>query len=362
MQTTFLVPFLIISIILTGCDPCFGTWCGPIAPPEERMEGDTCIDENLCGNGTWYCSIEITSVEDMDKLAGCSAVGGRLTISGEQIISLEKLKNIEDIRGVLAVQGTHLENLNGLTSLSYIGGLYLYNNELLGNLTELDDVEIEGFTNVSETIEENLELKWNIHNQGIVWVEECPSIINLDSLVNIGGIGDLVIVNNTCLADIFTLGQFQSVSSIRIEGNNNLTTLSGLENVQILRHLEVKNSNELNDLSGLEHLGRVTETLTIAGNPALLTLSGLDGINDIGVEMGENQIAILGNISLGNVDALKNINYLEAGSKLIINGNDTLPSCDVKNLVDYLEGNTDWTAEGNVEEENNLSDECSDLL
>lgn len=337
-KTKLRTVLLLVAALSIGCDPCLGTLCNDDEnmPLETLLADGGCYDEDGCANGLWYCSIEIGSDADMAQLDGCQTVGGRLTISGDGVESLSGLGNIETVRGILAVQSTKLESLEGLCSLNTVGGLYLMNNPNLTDLGEMGHVIINQ-SQSSEEMSSDL-CGWNLHSPGLVWLESNPELVQLDDLVNLGQMSALVLIDNDGLVELLDLGSFESsfICSLRLEGNDGLLSLSALKDVEQINNL------------------------VLVGNDSLISLSGLSGLRQVGFDVVANQLEISDNQALQDIESLMGITEMNA--RLVVENNPLLPSCDVKDVVDALEQNTEWTAEGNVSEEGNLADECSDLI
>lgn len=322
--------FVNLCLLFLWCG-CFPDLVGPapssIGPEYVDSEGN-CVDEDGCDNSVWFCSIEISSEADMATLSGCSAIGGRLTIVGDQIVSLAGLGNIAEVRGVLTVQNTSLDKLDGLTCLRSVGGLSLIDNSLLSDLGELSDVEITivDYTPVSDGT-----------GRGKVSIINNPLLSNLDAL---SGLGD-------------------EISEIAVVGNAGLSSLPELTELSRLEAITFSNNDALSSLSGIDSLEDIDDSLSIEGNESLIDLTGLDNLVSVG-KVTYATITISDNTSLANLDALMHITQIDAS--LDVTDNPSLPSCEVKELIDYLEANTSWTADGNVDAGGNLADDCSDQI
>jgi hypothetical protein len=311
-------------------------------PREEMLEDGGCYDEDGCDNGHLFCGIEIHSDADMEQLEGCTTVHKSVVVVGDAVSSLSGLKNIVEIGGNLVIWETQLTNLDGLDSLQRLDGIMLWDNAVLSDLSSVSFV--------------------NSYNPflNVVDIERNPALANLDDLHNIESINYLTVIDNDGLTHLLSEGEFQYVYTLVLEGNDELLDLSGLGNVTELRDLDVSLNGAIQDLTGLESLQTVWLTCTIEGNAALVSLDGLSGLRSMGLDVGRDAMTINANPSLLNLDALLGVTSMAA--KLTVDGNLSLPSCEVKEFVDYLETSTEWTADGNVEEEGNLADECSDLI
>lgn len=329
--------------VFCACDICVGTLC---SDNDEPLQGELpdggCFDNDGCANGVWYCGIEITSEEDMAKLEGCTTIGRNLVISGNNVGSLNGLNSIKRIEGFLSIQSTALQSIDGMTSLEEVGGFDFKGNTNLADLSSMEDVR---FAN---------------GDSGTVLLESNPKMANLDWMAKAGALSWLNIVNNDGLETLLTVDNFEYVSWLVIDGNDGLTEVSGLDNVEELNGIVVSSNPLITDLAGLESLVVVRQIISIENNASINSLFGMSNIQQMGTTASEGTLVISGNPSLQYLDELMSITFMNAEMEII--GNEMLPSCEVKELVDYLEGNTVWTSDGNVEEEDNLSDECSELI
>jgi len=187
-----------------------------------------------------------------------------------------------EIEGDVEISGDDIVNLNGLNSISTIGGsLVIYSNLSLVDLTGLENlISVFGSLHIG------------LPNPGGAW------------------------------------------------GNISLTSLSGLNNLTFIAgDLWIVGHSLLTNFNGLESLASIGGDLNIGhfgppngpyGNPLVINCAGLESLSSIG-----GDLSILGNNSLSSLDGLGNI---ASGSveNLTIFGNYNLNSCDVQSICDYL--------------------------
>ena len=99
-------------------------------------------------------NVELYSQEDVDNFAieysECTSIQGGLYIYGSNIFDLSPLSNITSVAGSLGIGSTeYLENLNGLSSLTHVGGtIYIEYNYSLTDISALQNVNPESFGNL----------------------------------------------------------------------------------------------------------------------------------------------------------------------------------------------------------------------
>jgi hypothetical protein len=165
-----------------------------------------------------YVIDDIDTDDDLDALAGCTTVIGRLYI-----------------------ENTTLTNLEGLECLNYVvGGLFIRYNDSLINLTGLENLESIG-----------------------------------------GGDSELMISDNDSLINLTGLENLESSGYLSFRGNDSLINLTGLENLESIGYLIISDNPSLTSLVGLQGLESVDENLEIEDN-ALLTSLGLENLESVG--------------------------------------------------------------------------------
>ncbi len=219
----------------------------------------------------------------------CTVIAGDVTINGDNITNLDGLDSITSIGGSLKIlNNTNLTILSGLDQLDSIqGSLSIEDNESL--------LEISGLTNLKY-----IGRDFRIVNDTLL------TSISLTGLGNLNAVGrDLYINSNTSLSNLSGLG--------------NLTTIGG--NLQI-GYYEAGNS-ALTSLSGLDNLTSIGGYLDIIDNNALISLSGLDSIESASI----TDLTITNNSSLSTCDVQSICHCLAAPNGFIqIYGN--APGCN----------------------------------
>ena len=195
----------------------------------------------------------------------CTHISGKLTITSDEINNLNGLSVITSIGGDLWIDNNEtLVNLTGLHNLNSIGGgLHLGGIDLLQDLTGLN--ELDSIYGMFE-------------------------IVFFDSLTNLSGLNSLKYVGGDLL----------------IHSNLKLSNLNGIENLTSTGGLSIHDNDNLNDLTGLVNLLSIDGHLTIHDNEILENLNGINNIQSA---------------------SITNLNISE---------NDNLSTCEVQSICDYL--------------------------
>lgn len=140
----------------------------------------------------------------------CSEVTGDLTISGADIVHLDGLSSLTSVGGSLSIANNPtLSDLGGLSSLASIGGsLHMQNNEALTHVGGLSSLASVG---------------------GSVLVLRNTALMHLDGLSSLTSVsGTLRLWSNFALTHVDGLSSLTSVGSLDITLNHTLTRCCGL--------------------------------------------------------------------------------------------------------------------------------------
>lgn len=267
--------------------------------------GDVVIEEDVPGT--------ITNLKGLSVL---HTFGDYLEIhDNDALLDLSGLDNVESIAGGLNIYGNpRLEKLTGLEKVTQItGSLRIALNHKLRSITALSGLErvVEDVT-----IADNFRLP-NLYGLetldtigGYLLVIMSPELINLRGLDNLRQIGKgLLVESNARLRDLHGLDQLTSIGGNCIVVNNpDLRTLDGLNAVTSINgKLQIALNPFLETVAALRKLKKIKGLLQIYANVGLKSLSGLENIDETGIE----DLAILSSdvLSICNVKSI--CNYLK---------------------------------------------------
>ncbi len=231
-----------------------------------------------------------------------------------------------EVTGGLAITGTDITNLDGLASLTSVGGLSILSNPTLVNVGGLSALASVTTGSLNVTNNESL---LNIDGLGSltsvafsVIVSRNGSLENLDGLSSLtSDVAQLTIDNNAALTSLNGLSGVTSANGVRIGNNPKMTTfdLSSLSTVSGL--FVFGGSKLLTDLDGLAALSTVDGGLIISGFSGLTNVAGLMSLTTVG-----GDFYLTANDALLNVDGLSNLTSV--GGDLGIEQNDLLLNLD----------------------------------
>jgi hypothetical protein len=187
-----------IMIVLLLVNPAFGQDNKPCVP---------CLPQGI----TFSTQTEIDNFPT--NYPDCTHIQGEVKISGEYITNLNGLSSLLFIGGKLWIlSNPALTSLTGLANLTSTGTLSISENDILNGLTGLENLtSIEGYV--------------SIFNNDLL-----NDLTGLDNLTTIGGIFDILyddgLTSLTGLNSLTTIGY-----GLNIEINDNLSSLTGLDNI-----------------------------------------------------------------------------------------------------------------------------------
>jgi len=261
-------------------------------------------------------SVSITGedITNLDGLSSLTAIGGGLAILQNPVLnSLSGLDNLNSINDYLVfLMNDSLASLTALGNLAFLGGyLDITFNQSLTDLSGLDNLDSIGghlYIHSNDGLQSLTGLNEIIHIEGDVQIwgnTALTEFTGLDNLTSIGG--NLEIESNSALINFTGLSNLTSIGGyLKIKENNALVNLTGLHNITSIEYLQVWNNTGLTSLTGMEGLTSVELHISIRDNVSLLTLSGIDNI----------QAATIQN--------------------LYIVGNTSLITCEVQSVCDYI--------------------------
>lgn len=338
--------------------------------------------ENLTsvgGDVTLFYNRRVTNLSGLDNL---TSIGSSLGIGyNMNLVSLTGLENLTTLgriysgiyNGTLTIE--YNENLMSLLSLQSIEGASIENLIIVNN-PSLSRCEAQGICNYlmnsasTTTIygnaagcdsREKIEIacdtsfyclpdgivfstqsqvdSFQINHPGCSGVEgdlkiSSSDISNLNGLSVLTSIGrDLIIMDNGNLSSLNGLQNVHTVGRDLIISNNSLVTLSGLNglnqigsNVQAGNVL-VENNSRLINFSGLENLITIPGKLDVLSNPLLQNFQGFNSLGFL-----DRDLTIAGNQSLESLAGLDGLTYV-TGSVSINNNNSLTSIAAIANIL-----------------------------
>jgi len=296
-----------------------------------HVSAQSCLPDGIIFNS--QASIDSFQI----NYPNCTEIEGSVSISGEDITSLEGLNSLTAIGGGLAIlQNPLLNNLAGLDNIHSINEYLVFlMNDSLANIAALEGLtHLGGYMDITFNHSlSNLSGLDNLDSIGghlyIHGNDALQSLTGLNEIIHIEG--DVQIWSNTALTELTGLDNLTSIDGyLDIESNSALINFNGLNNLMSIGgYLKIKENNALINLTGLHNITSI-EYLQIWDNQGLTSLTGMEGLTTV-----ELYISIRDNVSLLS---LSGIDHIEAATiqSLYIVGNTSLTTCEVESVCDYI--------------------------
>jgi hypothetical protein len=200
-------------------------------------------------------------------IAFCSSFLSAQTITNYLITNQTQVDtfNYTTVTGTLSISGSGVTDLSGLSELTSVKFLDIYNTALT----------------------------------------------NLNGLQNVTSIGYLVFYSNNNILNIDELSSVSSLNGLYINNNNllsrvNFSSLTGpVPGYYIIKMFEISGNNSLTEISFPDVTS--LDQLRILNNPLLTDISGLSGLTQIGFNSNQINLSITGNSSLSGFCSFYNL-------------------------------------------------------
>lgn len=241
--------------------------------------------------------------QQVDTFA-CTIVGN-LTVSGATIVNLDGLSSLTSVGGSLIIgANAALADVAGLSSLTSVGEtLLISGNAVLPN--------VDGLSSLTSV-------------NGRLSVTDNAALANVDGLSSLTSVGgDLSVQINAALVNMDGLSSLTSIGGdLYIEVNAVLTNVDGLSSLTSVGDmLLILNNATLANVDGLSSLTSVGGNLFVGANPELANMDGFSSLKNVG-----GFLYIQLNSALANVDGLSSLT--KVGGDFNISSNDVLANLD----------------------------------
>jgi hypothetical protein len=274
-------------------------------------------------------SIGILNIEHCSGLLDLS----ELSLSNAQLIVLANMPSLSTLQLFLLPAVTELQELQltalpslqslaGLESLQSLQGLSILDCDGLHDLTGLDELREVQETLLlgDDALIDSLDGAPKLLHVGRLELQAIPELTSLAGMTSLQSAA----LKATDLPELASLAALAGVelASLELHGLPVLTDLSGLEAVISVATLSLSENPQLSDISALSNLTTVEGVLTVAGNPLLQNLHGLEGLRTLNASITDNE-------TLEEVRALAGL----TDGYVTLSGNVSLPQCEVDWLM-----------------------------
>jgi hypothetical protein len=233
---------------------------------------------------TLSASYNITRQGQLNNFQYDSIIQGSLIIttipgqdSSNMVYDLSPLLNIDTIFGNLVITKSALTNFSGLRNVVVTGGFYIYENEMLWDLTSLDGprvvTEIEIYNNPILQVCSSFSMeisfrRLNIHNNPMLLEVQ----LQLDSLLPTYTNTFYVRCSfNLALKELSIKDKYSLLNKLIVEDNSSLNTIHVSTSNDSISLIWMKSLSELVKVSGFKDV-RVIGMLNVLDNPKLQNL------------------------------------------------------------------------------------------
>lgn len=257
----------------------------------------------------------VESLSDYPALAQLDSISGNLSCNECSVNSLEGLESITYVGGSVIIDEPHgtLLDLNGLNNLSYVG--------LNFKLSECSDLEsTSGLDNL-------------LHIGNNIWFDDNSELIEIIGFENIHHLpGQLYFNEQDAMIDMNGFENLISIgNNLRIWDNAKLKSLDGIDHVELISgDLEIDNNDSLVQVDALNQLNTLGENLILSKNSMLDNIGGLTSIVNF-----NGEIIIYENALITSLNGIENI-QADSIMNLVLLDCNSLSICSQPNICQYL--------------------------
>ncbi len=252
---------------------------------------------------------QIDDFATIHDAVNCRFASGIL-IEGSEITNLDGLNSLTRLGGEIEIKNTKITNLDGLSALTDASKIVLSNNS---NLSDVNGLSLLG-SGFNGSI-------------GNIIIENNASLTNLNGFSSLTSIqDDLIIKNNASLTNLDGLSSIQYIDNfLNITSNPALENIDGLSNVSYVGlGFDIKSNTVLSNLNGLSLVAETFGNVKIIDNTNLTDITGISNIDKI---WGDLVIVDNGKLSNCAIEAV-------CKAESIVNGSVSI-SGNTGNCLDY---------------------------
>jgi len=304
--------------------------------------------------GNYLAIYNNDQLENLNGLSGITSIGGDLLVGMNDLFTnLDGLGSVISIGGALEIYSNDLlQNIQGISNVTSLGGgAIIRRNEALISLEGFPDLtEINGNITIQENAITDLIGLQNLRSvvgdfsiSNEVMLQDLAAIQNLESIQGYFGI------TGTAIAEINGFNSLTSVSGqLRIAQNSQITSIQGFSILATSGGVQITNNDLLVSISGFDLLTKITGDLSLNINGSLSTISALNGLTIVegNISFSSNSFADIGflnnltlvdgNVFIANSSTLISLSGLEILEQ--IGGSLTISNTQIDSILDGLAG------------------------
>ncbi len=273
-------------------------------------------------------SFRVENQSELDALAGITEISGSLYVCYTDAENLTPLSSLQHVGGELVIgHNPRLTSLTGLEQLAEIGGgLELRQNDALTTISALQVLTTTGYLRIlgNDTLADVSmpTLQTIRHDLTVERTSVLRDLSGLSAVITFGTpplFGDVHISSNTALESLAGLEGVSWLEELTLAGNPNLRSLQGLNGLQEVEIWALFHVNPIESFAPLASLTRVGTIELVASRAT--SFAGLEGVTEV-----TGTLAVIANPLLQSLAGLNNVASISRS--LMINGNDALTALD----------------------------------
>jgi hypothetical protein len=279
-------------------------------------------------------AIDHTGIEHMHGLEQLNDVELFLVIANNpNLLDLNGLSGLKSVYGMYIDSNSALQNLDGLDSLETLDGIAITNNTVLSSvdgMPRLNHTDGDVYIGFNASLQHISGFDYLQRIERELTIEGNPLLTSVSGFPSLSLISKLKFIDNPSLTSLPSFPALTLVTSeLIVRRNAALTTLDGLQALRRVNgYVRIDENQSLASLEGLNGLLVVNEALSITDNPSLTDLHALNSLNQIDALLKiDNNDALA---SLAGLDSIETIGSLE------IRRNDLLSYCSVESICNHL--------------------------
>ncbi|MEP0203376.1 MAG: S8 family serine peptidase [Halioglobus sp.] len=253
-------------------------------------------------------------IRNVDGLSSLTRVGYLRIVDQtnlENIDGLSSLKHVDTLMlGLAPERASSLANLEALSGLESLGGLFLWGLDSVSTLRPLGNVkELSGKLSIREmdaltTLDglDSVKLTGDLDDTGnTIIIESNAQLESLNGLSSVKHWPYVQLIDNPKLTDVSVLASAESMGGLKISNNPSIQSYSHFSKLQRIGLLNLAyGGEEITSLEGFEKLEVIEQGLDIHYHSALADLNAFASLRYVG-----GRVKMTGNSSLHNCSSLR---------------------------------------------------------